>query len=270
MPSFSISTLGKAAAATTFSQEIQERGYVVFEDVVDQNLLSKLQNDLQAAEQICHDIQVKNGIDAGMGGTVHHLLATGESFLEYLRCGYFYEEIQGFFGGNFIVNSYGGVLNRKDIQSYVQNVHRDVRSYTKDYRMMLNLLVMLDDFTLENGATYLLAGSHLQPEKPSDEFFLAHADRAVGKAGSLLFFDSRVWHATGKNTTDTVRRALTLTLTPPYFKQQMDYSRTIGYEVCETLPEHLQQMLGYFSRTPSTLDEWYQPPHKRMYRPGQG
>jgi ectoine hydroxylase-related dioxygenase (phytanoyl-CoA dioxygenase family) len=38
---------------------------------------------------------------------------------------------------------------------------------------MVNMLVMLDDFTVENGATYVLTGSHHAPERPQDEFFQA-------------------------------------------------------------------------------------------------
>jgi hypothetical protein len=29
-------------------------------------------------------------------------------------------------------------------------------------------------------------------------------------------------------------------------------------------------MLGYNARVPATLEEWYQPPERRMYKPGQG
>jgi len=36
------------------------------------------------------------------------------------------------------------------------------------------------------------------------------------------------------------------------------------------LPEPLRQVLGYHARTPASLEEWYQPPEGRFYRPGQG
>jgi ectoine hydroxylase-related dioxygenase (phytanoyl-CoA dioxygenase family) len=34
--------------------------------------------------------------------------------------------------------------------------------------------------------------------------------------------------------------------------------------------EKMRQLLGYNSRVPASHDEWYQPPEKRMYKPGQG
>ena len=88
-------------------------------------------------------------------------------------------------------------------------------------------------------------------------------------AGSLLLFDSRLWHASGDNRTDQARRALTLTFTRSHHKQQFDYCRALGYEFCETLPDELKQLLGYYARVPATLEEWYQPAASRFYRADQ-
>jgi ectoine hydroxylase-related dioxygenase (phytanoyl-CoA dioxygenase family) len=63
---------------------------------------------------------------------------------------------------------------------------------------------------------------------------------------------------------------LTLAFTRPYVKQQLDYPRAIGYERGESLPPVLRQLLGYNARVPASLDEWYQPPEKRLYRRDQG
>jgi ectoine hydroxylase-related dioxygenase (phytanoyl-CoA dioxygenase family) len=38
---------------------------------------------------------------------------------------------------------------------------------------MLNCLIMVDDFTVENGGTFLVPGSHLEERKPTEqELFL--------------------------------------------------------------------------------------------------
>ncbi len=84
-----------------------------------------------------------------------------------------------------------------------------------------------------------------------------------------MFFDSNLWHAAGENFSVFERKAITITFTKSFMKQQMDYCRTLSYDYIETLPEKLQQVLGYFSRTPKNLNEWYQKPEKRCYRPNQ-
>lgn len=253
-----------------YFRELEEKGWFLAEPMIGGALLGRLQHDIDEAYQTCRAVQVRNGLGEATDGTVHHLLGQGSSFLDLLDVLPFYEELEGFFGGPLVVNSFGGVLNLKDNPSYVARIHRDVRSYHRDLRLMANMLVMLDDFTLGNGATYLLSGSHLGPERPTDEEFHARSSRAVGPAGSILVFDSRLWHAAGVNHDGSIRRALTLTFTPPYFKPQLDYPRAVGYERGPSLSPRQRQLVGYNSRIPASLDEWYQPPARRMYQPGQG
>jgi ectoine hydroxylase-related dioxygenase (phytanoyl-CoA dioxygenase family) len=56
----------------------------------------------------------------------------------------------------------------------------------------------------------------------------------------------------------------------PFMKQQFDYPRAVGYDMADQLLPHTRQVLGYNARVPATLDEWYQPRERRMYRPDQG
>lgn len=246
------------------------KGWTILADMVDASLIGKLRFEMDAAYETCRSIQVKNGIGDDMDGTVHHLLCFEGAFLEFLEKSYCRETLSGFFASPFyILNTYGGVINLPNKASYVANIHRDIRTFY-NVPMMINMLVMVDDFTLENGATYLLSKSHLKDEKPTEDFFYANAERAVGKAGSILLFDSFTWHAAGLNTTKLPRKALTLGFTRPFMKQQMDYPRFFGYERKEEFSDELKQLIGYNSRVPASLDEWYQPPAKRFYKPGQG
>lgn len=253
----------------TLTTAMDEFGWVVVENILPDDLTQRLRDASYTAYEIRRAIQNKNGLEVNMDGTIHHAVDQPVfiELLEHLYCDAF---ILDYFSGQYILNSYGGVINMPNRPSYVCNIHRDVRTFSGKTNTMLNLLVMLDDFTPKNGATHVLSGSHREEEKPSDETFFREAERVTGSAGSLLFFNSNLWHAAGENKSDRDRCALTLTFTKPYMKQQMDYPRFLGYHEGDRFSERLQQVLGYHSRTPATLDEWYQPPHKRMYRPGQG
>jgi ectoine hydroxylase-related dioxygenase (phytanoyl-CoA dioxygenase family) len=125
---------------------------------------------------------------------------------------------------------------------------------------------MLDDFTEENGSTWILPRSHLRKERPDDEQFFKEAIQATGKAGDILVFNSNVFHSAGKNTTDNGRRALPIVFCKSSMKQLLDYPRAFGSK--EFSPE-IKQLLGYDSRVPSSLDEWYQPKENRFYKPNQ-
>ena len=178
--------------------------------------------------------------------------------------------LEQFFQGPYILNTYGGVLNLPNDVSYVGGVHRDLRTFSGDVHLMVQLLVMLDDFTEDNGATYLLNGSHRLREKPSDEVFFRDAVRAVGPAGSVVMFNSNLWHAAGINRSSRPRRALTIVFTRPFVKQQLDYPRALGYDRADSFSPTLRQLLGYNARVPASLEEWYQPPERRMYKRDQG
>ena len=253
----------------SFQKKIKQDGWIKFDQVLDTETIKKLNSGLELAYDNCRAVQVKNGIDINTDGTVHHLLGQQEVFVEIISKGFLHQYIKAFFNQPYIINSYGGVINIKNKLSYVGKIHRDIRTFY-NVHMMMNMLVMLDDFTLANGATWFLNGSHLKDEKPGEAYFYKNAQRAQGKAGDIILFDSNLWHAAGENTTENVRRALTLTFTRPFIKQQLDYPRFIGYNRMNEFEDEVQQVLGYHSRIPSNLDEWYQPPHNRFYRPGQG
>jgi len=263
-------SLKRTIPVAEFDAQMETTGWFLFEDVVDEALRKELIVDLEAAYEIRRPIQIKNGVDANTEGTAHHLLADGKSFVEFLKRAYLDEYLKSYFEGNYILNAYGGNLNLKKNFTYASNVHRDVRTYTREIKFLLNIIVMLDDFTLDNGATYLLGGSHLKKEKPSDDEFFARAGRGVGKSGSIVFWDSNIWHAAGENKTELPRRSLSLIYSKPFMKQQFDYPRSVGYENVEALPEEFRQIVGYNARVPATLDEWYQPPEKRFYKKDQG
>ena len=174
-------------------------GWALVERAVSADLLDRLRRDLESAYIAQRQIQIRNGVGDGTNGTVHHLPLAGNSFLEFLDrrvCG---DVLDAFFGGAFILNTFGGVLNQPDDLSYVGRVHRDLRSFSGDLPLMAQLLVMIDDFTEENGATYLLSGSHRMPALPPDEVFFRDAVRAVAPAGSVVVFNSNLWHAAGPN-----------------------------------------------------------------------
>lgn len=256
-----------------YRYELLEVGFTTINSFFSHRFINQVNQSLAKSYDLCRSIQIKNGIDAVTDGTLHHLIASDEivyiDLIDKICNSEIFDFIKDYFKGNFIINSYGGVINLPKKTSYVTSIHRDIRFFSGEFPLMLNLLIMLDDFTVDNGATYLLAGSHKKEEKPTDQEFYEKSDRALGARGDILFFNSNLWHAAGINKTSQERRAITITFTKPFMKQQLDYPRAVGYDKLESMSAHLQQIIGYFSRTPSTLDEWYQKPENRFYRPGQ-
>jgi ectoine hydroxylase-related dioxygenase (phytanoyl-CoA dioxygenase family) len=254
-----------------YVETMRDRGWVVFERAVDDALINDMLADLDRAWETCREVMIRNGVFSDAELTVHHLIGQGQSFLGYIdEMEPLMPYLEHYFEGRFILNSFGGAINTFGRTSYAQRIHRDIRSYSGDMPLLLNTLVMLDDFTPDNGSTYLLSGSHKCGDKPDEEYFRKHAQQALGPAGSILIFNSNVWHAGGDNKTNRPRRSVTPMFCKPFMKQQFDYPRAIGYEMADKLMPHTRQILGYNARVPASLDEWYQPRERRMYRPDQG
>jgi Phytanoyl-CoA dioxygenase (PhyH) len=245
-------------------------GWTMLPAWLPRDLVDRLARDLDGACADQRPLQLRNGVGDGTDGTVHHLPCAGGSFLELLEGDHGQHLLESYFRGPFILNTYGGLLNLPGDPTYVARVHRDQRTFSGDCRLMAQLLVMLDEFTPDNGATFLLTGSHRQPEQPSDDVFFRDAARAIGPAGSIVMFDSNLWHAAGPNRSERPRRALTLAFTRPFIKQQLDYPRALGYDRAESFSASVRQLLGYNARVPASLDEWYQPPERRLYKRDQG
>ncbi len=250
---------------------ISSEGWVLFSGLLSDDLLHRLRSDLRTIYGERRAVQERNGIGDGMEGTCHHLLGANNAMDEFVASLPLHTFIHGFFNGPYILNSFGGFINEATASNgYIGAIHRDVRTFSRDFRLMLNMLVMLDDFTVENGATHLVSKSHNASEKPTTDAFQAAAIQATGVAGDILMFDSRLWHAAGRNGTDMPRRALTLTFTRPFFKPQLDYPRFLGDAYAAALPPQVRQVLGYDARVPASIEEFYQPPERRAYKSDQG
>jgi ectoine hydroxylase-related dioxygenase (phytanoyl-CoA dioxygenase family) len=83
-------------------------------------------------------------------------------------------------------------------------------------------------------------------------------------------FDSTLWHAAGVNRSSKDRLGINQQFSRSYLKQQIDYVRAIGDDAVQAQEERTQQLLGWYTRVVTSLDEYYQPSEKRLYRSGQG
>ena len=90
-----------------------------------------------------------------------------------------------------------------------------------------NSIWLLDDFTPENGATRVVPGSHRRGTMPADEMpdpAARHPDQIqlTGRAGTVVIFNSHLWHGGTKNHTDKPRRAMHSYFALRHLPQQLD------------------------------------------------
>lgn len=253
-----------------FEYLIAARGWAHFRGVLDPGLVARLVVDTDALYEKCRKVQFANGVAANMEGSAHHLAGLGTSLDEILDPLPLKANIDRYFGsGKYVISTYSASLNPPGSKAYLAKPHRDIRAFSGAYRLMLNMLVLLDDFTETNGGTLFLSGSHHVPGPPPQDIFDAHAERLLGKAGDIVLFDSLLYHAAGSNRGEARRRGLTIGFTRPWIKGQIDFPRYIDPKIAQTLSAEARQLLGFNARVAASLEEYYQPPERWAFKPDQ-
>ena len=253
-----------------FDYAMRTRGWLRFDAVVPLPLCERMKEDIARHVERCGELQRAAGIPTAPDGTAHHTIGYGDSLDEFLEAGFLHEHVEKFFDGAYILHAFNPVTIPSGGRNYVHSIHRDLRTHAGGFRLLVNMLVMVDEFSLENGATHILTGSHHAADPPDKAQFYAQAERITGPRGSIVLFDSNVWHCAGENTSGRPRTAMTLSFSRPFYKPQMDYARFLGEDRCRTLSPRLQQLVGLHARVPVNLEEWYRPSANRLYRPDQG
>ena len=252
-------------------EKLRTVGYCKFDKSISEEWLLKINGALPQIFSLHESIRRTNGNGISSNGLALNALVGNETLFAFLQHLIDIEMIDwiesNYFNGKCILNSFTALSNIPgEDKVFHKNIHRDIRGFSAEVPIMLNMLVMLDDFTVENGATLLLPNSHLEDCKPSDDVFSKKAIHATGSAGDIIIWNSNLFHASGTNTTNNVRRALPITFSLPYYKQLLDYPRAIGYEKYDSFNDNIRRILGYDARVPESVSDWYSPLGKLLYK----
>ena len=185
-------------APETVRQLIDEHGCFLCTDVLDAAYLARVKPALERA--IEREVAYHGSTDFIDYGMVLVCALYGDAFLEPFENPRLMAPIEAVLGPGCIVYAYTSSSMPPHRTNYSRRVHRDVPT-TRMGTLLTNMgaTILLDDFTLENGASYFLEGSHRRADAPSAEELEEKAFRLVAPAGSVLFVDPLVWHAGGEN-----------------------------------------------------------------------
>jgi ectoine hydroxylase-related dioxygenase (phytanoyl-CoA dioxygenase family) len=246
---------------------IQTRGYNVFPDFYSDEECEYLKLRLHAAVES----YVPSGTDRSFKDKylLHDLMVKDLSFSKTLEDPRLQQVIAAVLGEFWIMYAYTSSSLPPHGDNYGSRIHTDAPRNIPNYPTNLGLLWALNDFTIENGATKLLPASHHSATIPTEEFFEKNSTQILCKKGSLLVFDARVFHRAGNNQSDTWRHSLTMNVCRPYMKQRMDWVRFIPVSIADQLNAQARRILGYDTRLPSSLEEFFVTDDKRLYKPNQ-
>ena len=110
----------------------------------------------------------------------------------------------------------------------------------------LNVAWCLDDFTEANGATRFAPGSHRLNRAPRPEEAETDTVPMEAEAGSIVVFESRVWHKTGHNrTADQHRAGVFGWYTKPIYRTQENWFLALRPEIRQFASDDALVLLGW-------------------------
>lgn len=109
--------------------------------------------------------------------------------------------------------------------------------------LTVNSMWALDDFTEDNGATRLVAGSHRGTEKK--QVTPAATVTACMPAGSVLLYYGSLLHGGGANRTQHPRLGVVIEYAVSWIRPQENLGLSYPPSLAAGLPRRLQELLGY-------------------------
>lgn len=156
----------------------------------------------------------------------------------------------------FYLNQQNGVINPPNSEYSQGRWHRDLpyQHWTISRPIAINALYCVDDFTHENGSTWVIPGSHLHSEFPSAAYVEKNAVQIEARAGDFLVLDCMVYHSGGQNSTGSPRRGLNHVYTIPLLAPQISWPDVLD---SGSFSEQELELLGFPYRVPRSLDEYW-------------
>jgi ectoine hydroxylase-related dioxygenase (phytanoyl-CoA dioxygenase family) len=126
-----------------------------------------------------------------------------------------------------------------------QQLHLDSNLPGINYVIIVNVLWMLDDFTLENGATRVVPGSHKFQSYAPDG--IKHPDeiQLTGKKGGVVVFNANLWHGSAENTTDETRWSVPLGYARWFIKPSFDFMQNTPLHIYNNMTDEQKNLLGF-------------------------
>jgi ectoine hydroxylase-related dioxygenase (phytanoyl-CoA dioxygenase family) len=239
------------------SEELAILGYTVVENVFAKKELKLIRDKLDALLTAQENETGKEKLKA-----IHELnlvrcpLAYDDYFLKIAMEDIVLNIIRKCLGNYFVLHLQNGILNMPNEEHHQSSWHRDLpyQDFIISKPIAISALCCIDDFSAETGGTFVVPFSHRLEQMPSEGYISKHAVQIQAKAGSVLIFDSMLFHKAGYNTSGKVRRGINHVYVAGILKQQINLPELLKGKYRED--NFLSMFLGYDSETPKSVSEW--------------
>jgi len=223
------------------ADKIRDDGYTVIERAADPDLVEGLKQALLRTEREHGFGYARTSFEGFKTVRINNLLTYDDTFREVpLRQGVL-AVVERVLDKECLLSSFCSLVLGPGQEA--QPIHEDTQLILlprPHLPITLNAIWALSDFTRDNGATRILPGSHKCASSP--EYGKEYdAVTATMPAGSVMLFDSALWHGGGANTSNDRRFAFSCAYCWGWMRQQENLQLGIPLETAR----RLQELCGY-------------------------
>ncbi|WP_226962168.1 phytanoyl-CoA dioxygenase family protein [Sulfurimonas marina] len=248
-----------------YVEEIKNDGFAIIENVLTQEELNIYREKIDVVykqQEIDFGLDKLNSIKEK--NMCRMPLKYDDYFINIVTNKTVLDVVRKFLGDFFILNLQNAIINIPNEEHHQSSWHRDLpyQNYVISNPLSINALFCIDDFSIETGGTIVVPYTHKTEVLPSDKYIEKHAVTAVAKAGSVIVFDSMLFHKAGYNSSNNIRRAVNQQYQIPLLKQFYNFPKALNGKFSKD--KFLAQLLGYTSQVPLDDIEWRNERIKRM------
>ncbi len=258
-------------------EALGQAGYAIVDDVLDAPFLAETRRALYVARDgVASELGHQRLARAGEIGVLRLPMKFHAHFFRFLELPELLAVVDATLSPTAVLHLQNGFIlpdlagEARASEAFQSRFHQDFPRVLNGYLASVNVFFAIDAFTSDNGATLVVPGTHQRVPPPDPEQMARAAVPILCPAGAMLVFDSTLWHSGGLNRSGADRLGINHQFTRSYIKQQIDYVRALGDAVILGQRPRTQQLLGWYTRVVTSLDEYYRPEAERLYRKGQG
>jgi ectoine hydroxylase-related dioxygenase (phytanoyl-CoA dioxygenase family) len=227
-------------------RQLDDQGYLVIENLMGDALLAQVRRRVdelfeQEGERAGGEFKQEPG-----SRRLANLVDKGEVFERVIETPRVLECMQHVLGPAFKLSSLN-VRSADPNNHSSQPLHADSGAVADEGGYWVcNSVWMLDDFTLENGATRMVPGSHRWGRAPAADLSGPHPDEILltGRAGDVVIMNAHMWHGGTANRTPAERRAMHVYYTRRDKPQQQYQKRLLRAETQAHLSPLARRLLA--------------------------
>lgn len=240
-----------------YIEEINNNGFVIITDALNKDDLAEYRNkidDIYSIQEEEFGLQRLESINEK--DMCRMPLKYDDYFINIATNKTVLQIVEKLLGSFYILNLQNAIINRPNEEHHQSSWHRDLpyQNFVISKPLSINALFCIDDFTHETGGTVVVPFSHKREVLASPKYIKKHAVTVTAKAGSVIVFDSMLFHKAGYNSSKVIRRSVNHQYQIPLLKQFYDFPKSLNGKFSDD--PFLKQLLGYTSQTPLDDVEW--------------